>query len=227
MQPMFRRAPKSAGVMSRSAALARLVTGGFMVRWMIRRRLSVFERRYGYDVSYLREILATDLGAFLRLAGAGGIGNYRKAVPLATYYATKVTGAMTADCGPCTQLVVGMALHDGVPAPVLASIIAGNDAAMSDEARLGVRFARAVLARDPEADTWRDEVLRRWGPRAVASLGFALVASQQYPTLKYALGYGKACTRVVVAGEVVSVDRAHPDPGVVAAAGERADHHGR
>jgi hypothetical protein len=198
-----------------------------MLRWMIRRRLAVFERTYGYDASYLREILATDLGAFLRLARAGGIGSYRKDVPLATYHATKITGAMTADCGPCTQLVVGMALHDGVAAPVIASIIACNDAAMADEVVLGVRFARAVLARDPEADVSRDEILRRWGPRAVVSLAFALVASQQYPTLKYALGYGKACTRVVVAGEVVtprSFERGHPDPGIVATAGERADH---
>lgn len=199
-----------------------------MIRWMIRRRLAVFERTYGYDATYLREILATDLGAFLRLARAGGIGTYRKAVPLSTYYAAKITGAMTADCGPCTQLVVGMALHDGVAAPIIASIIAGDDAAMADDVVLGVRFARTVLARDPEADVWRDEVQKRWGPRAVVSLAFALVASQQYPTLKYALGHGRACTRVVVAGEAVtprSLQRGHPDPGVVAATRERADHH--
>jgi hypothetical protein len=33
------------------------------------------------------------------------------------------------------------------------------------------------------------------------------MAGQLYPTLKYALGHGKACTRVVVAGQPVSPRR--------------------
>ena len=36
-----------------------------MVKWLIRRRLAAFERTYGYDASYMREVLAADAGAFL------------------------------------------------------------------------------------------------------------------------------------------------------------------
>ena len=36
------------------------------------------------------------------------------------------------------------------------------------------------------------------------SLGYALVSSQVYPTLKYALGYGKACQRVDVEGRSIA-----------------------
>ena len=32
------------------------------------------------------------------------------------------------------------------------------------------------------------------------SLAFAMVASRVYPTVKYAMGHGKACTRIVVGG---------------------------
>ena len=36
------------------------------------------------------------------------------------------------------------------------------------------------------------------------ALAYAIMAAQLYPTLKYALGHGKACTRVIVDGEAVS-----------------------
>ena len=35
------------------------------------------------------------------------------------------------------------------------------------------------------------------------SLAFGLVGARIYPTLKYALGHGKACQRIVVAGEPI------------------------
>jgi hypothetical protein len=36
------------------------------------------------------------------------------------------------------------------------------------------------------------------------AVSLGLVASRMYPTLKYAMGYGKACSRVKVAGETVA-----------------------
>ena len=69
------------------------------------------------------------------------------------------------------------------------------------------RFTRASLARDVAADEYRDVIVRRWGPRALVSLAFAMTAARVYPTVKYALGHGKACTRLVVGGESIAVDR--------------------
>ena len=174
-----------------------------MLKWLIRKRLAAFERQLGYDTSYLRALLAADTRAFLAFARVQGISSYRKDVPLGVYYAAKLTGTVSADCGPCTQLVVTMALHDGLDARTIATILGGVDGTMSEDLEIGVRFARAVLAHAPEADELRQEIVRRWGPRALASLGLALVASQMYPTLKYALGYGRACQRIVVGGETV------------------------
>jgi hypothetical protein len=69
-----------------------------------------------------------------------------------------------------------------------------------------VKFARAVSAHAADADDLRAEIERRWGKRAVASLALAITASRLYPTVKYALGYGKACTRITV-GEKQIVPR--------------------
>jgi alkylhydroperoxidase family enzyme len=175
-----------------------------MLKWLIRSRLAAFERTYAYDASYMREVLAADTRAFLAFAKSQGISSYRRDIPLDVYYAAKIVGAATEDCGPCTQLVVTMALNDGVSPRTIEAILEGAEGATSEEVQIGVRFARAAMAHDPAADELREEIQRRWGRRAVIALGFAIVASRIYPTLKYALGHGKACQRVVVGDKIVT-----------------------
>jgi len=174
-----------------------------MLKWLIHRKLKAFEREHGYDASYMHEVLDTDLLAFRKFAAATRLSTYRRDVPAEIFVAASLTSSIQADCGPCTQLGVGFALAAGMPPATLAAIVQGDEAAMSHDVALGVRFARAVLARDATADGYREEITRRWGPRAVIALAFGIMGAQLYPTLKYALGHGKACTRVVVAGQPV------------------------
>jgi hypothetical protein len=178
-----------------------------MLRWFIRRRLAAFERTYGYDLGYAREIMDTDLGAFLALGRLQGLSSYRKGVPAAVAYAVKLVGTIAEDCGPCTQLMVAFAARDGVDGRVVRAILAGDEAALSPDIVLAIHFARAVLARDPAADDLRDRIRARWGPRAVVSLAFGLTAARMYPTLKYSLGHGRACSRVLVDGTPAPVAR--------------------
>ena len=99
-----------------------------------------------------------------------------------------------------------IATANGVDPKVLRAIVAGDEAAMGETAALGYRFARASLARDMQAcDPLRDEIVRRFGDKALVAVSLGLVASRMYPTLKYALGYGKACSRLTVAGEATPV----------------------
>jgi len=175
-----------------------------MWKWLIRKRLDVFQRKFDYDLEYARDILTADTTAFLRFARLGGLAFYRRDVPLDVYHAVKLTSTLLEDCGPCTQLMVVMALHDGVAPRAIAGVLESNDTVLDDDTRLGVRFARAIAAHDPIADELRDDIARRWGPRAVVSLAFAIAAARLYPTIKYALGHGKACHRVVVAGVAIT-----------------------
>ena len=181
-----------------------------MLKWFIRRRLAAFEKEFGYDASYARELLDNDVRAFLAFAKITSMGNYHKGAPLAAIFAAKVVGTLTEDCGPCTQLNVTMALKAGVDGKQLAAVLANDEAAMSDDVKLAVRFARASLAHSLEADEYRDEIVKRWGKEGLFSLTFGLTAARVYPTVKYALGYGKACSRVTVAGTPVTVVREAP-----------------
>jgi hypothetical protein len=178
-----------------------------MLRWLIERRLAAFERQYGYDLGYARDVLRADLRAFLALGKLQGVSTYRRGAPADACYAAKLVGTLVEDCGPCTQLMVAFAARDGVPAATVRAVLAGDDAALPDDALLGVRFARAALAHDAAADELRAEVERRWGPRGVVSLAFGLTAARMFPTLKYALGHGRACTRITVAGAPAQVLR--------------------
>jgi len=187
-----------------------------MLKGLIRQRISAFGREYGYDVAYLDALLGADLGAMLRFARLRGVSEYRKGVPLAVSYAAKIQGTMVEDCGPCTQLMVTMAEREGVPAATLRAVLDGNDQAMDEEVRLAVHFCRAVLARDPQADTLRQEVVARWGKQGLVTLAFGLVAARLYPTLKYALGYGKACSRITVGDATTVINRSPATAGASA-----------
>lgn len=176
-----------------------------MLKWLIRKRLTAFENQFGYDLSYMRHVLEMDLGAFMKFARAAEVARHRRDAPMDLWYAVKITGALTADCGPCTQLVVTMALKEGVPGATIAKLLKGDEKVMTEPMRLGSRFARAVLARDSAtADTLREEIRRRHGERAVISLGLVLAGSQLFPTLKYALGYGHACSRIQVEDRTIT-----------------------
>ena len=179
-----------------------------MVKWLMRRGLAAFERQWNYDASYLHEIIEASPRAAWMFSRAAAIGKYRKDVPADMWVAAALTAVRHEDCGPCTQLGVAMAEKAGVDPAVLRAILTENPDEMPADVELAWRFTRATIDHDPSADRYRQEIVRRWGPRALISLAYAILASRTYPTVKYALGHGQACTRVVVAGAPVAFDRA-------------------
>jgi hypothetical protein len=178
-----------------------------MLKWFLRRWIEKFERTWSYDASYLRDVLDADPRALLAFSKVAGISNYRKDVPPAVYVAAGLVGVMAEDCGPCTQLSIDMAQRAGVDPAILRAVVARDFTAMPDDVVLAVRFAEASLRHAGEADELREEVLRRFGKRGLVSLAFALTSARLYPTLKYAMGHGRACQRVTIGGETRPVLR--------------------
>ncbi|TAL15380.1 MAG: hypothetical protein EPO01_18465 [Aquabacterium sp.] len=188
-----------------------------MIDWFIRRRLAAFERRYGYDAGYARELLAFSRPAFLRYAEVSRMAAHRQDLPLAAWYAAKVSAARAEDCGPCTQLAVDMAREEGVDDALLRAVLRDDPQAMGEDAALGWRYARAAVARSPQVQDLRDEVLRRWGPRALASLALVVTGTRMFPMLKVALGHGQACGRLVVGDQAVQAADWQTGPAAAAA----------
>lgn len=177
-----------------------------MIRWALRKAIGKFEREWNYDASYMRDMIDASPRAAWLFSRVTAMGQYRRDIPVDAWCAAAITAVRHEDCGPCTQLGVSMAERAGVAPEVLRAILADDPDAMPPEVALVWRFTRATLAHDAAADGYRDAIVRRWGPRALVSVAFAITASRIYPTVKYALGHGKACMRVVVDGKPIAFD---------------------
>ena len=173
---------------------------------MLRRlldRLAIrpFERAFDYDAGYMRDVLAASLPAFLKFSLLPGLAPRRDA-PAEALAAAGVVATLREDCGPCTQIGVDIAQRSGVSAASLKAILAGDESGMGEAAALAWRFAQASLDRDMQrADPLRDEIVRRWGQKALVAIALTITTARMYPTLKYALGHGRTCSKVVVGGE--------------------------
>lgn len=178
-----------------------------MFKWLMHKGIRAFERQWNYDAAYVHEMIDADPRAAWMFQRATGLGKYRKDVPIEALAAAAITAVKNEDCGPCTQLGVQMFERAGVDPKVLRAILTETPSQMPGHVALAWRFTRATLDRDPQADEYRDEITRLWGPRAVISLAFAMVTSRMYPTVKYAMGHGKACTRIVVDGAPIQFDK--------------------
>lgn len=186
-----------------------------MMRWALRKAVDRFERQWNYDAGYMRDIIDVSSRAAWLFARATAMGKFRRDIPIEPWYAAGITAVRHEDCGPCTQLGVAMAEQAGVSPAVLRAVLSDNPEAMPPEVALVWKFTRATLAHDAAADGYRDEIVSRWGRRALVSVAFAITAARIYPTVKYALGHGKACMRVMVGGAPVEFDHgrvpAQPD----------------
>ena len=176
-----------------------------MLKDMLTRWTDGFERQWGYDAGYMRDVIRASPASLVKFA-LGTRAADPKAAPPEALFAATLAGVLAEDCGPCTQFGVDMALANGMDPAVVRGVLAGDEAAMGETAALAFRFARASLARDmATADPLRDEIVRRWGDKALVAIGLAIMTARMYPTLKYALGYGKACSKVVVDGVATPV----------------------
>ena len=178
-----------------------------MLKGLLNRMIRRMERQWRYDAGYMHLMTNVSPWTSLKFAVVTGLVDRRNAPPEALA-AAGLAAALAEDCGPCTQLGVDMAAAGGVPAPVLRAILAGDRAAMGESAALAYGFAQAVLAHDAEADGLREEIVRRWGEKGLVALALAVTTTRMYPTLKYGLGFGKACMKVSVAGETAPFVRA-------------------
>jgi hypothetical protein len=176
-----------------------------MRKFIARRTLRAFSKRYGYDTSYIETMLKESPAAFFKFAPVMKAAAHREVVPLEAAFAAKITGAMAEDCGPCTQLTVDMALEAGVAKDQIEAVLRRDVSAMQEATALGFRFADAVVHHSADDEVHRDAVQARWGEKGVIDLSMGLQMGRLFPMIKLALGYAKECRHVTVAGHQIDV----------------------
>ena len=168
-----------------------------MIARTLKRAFARFGSGYGYDASYLQDLVDTDRTGALRLALASSFTRHRFGLPPAPYFAAKIIATRHADCGSCLKLAIDMAVEAGVPLPDIRRLLVGSDGEAPREMRLAARYARAVAEHDPALPGIIEECTRCWGKRGLAGLAAAVAGGQFFPLLKRGLGRGSACTPVL------------------------------
>jgi hypothetical protein len=179
-----------------------------MLRALFHRTIAKLERDYRYDATYLHEIAEASPAAFMKFGMFSAMSSHHQSVLKEAWFAARIAAAYSEDCGPCTQLVVDMALKAKVSPLAIAALLRGEFDEAGKDASLGFRYGVAVSRNDPEAVTLAEEAERRYGKRGLVSLAFAVAASRVYPTLKRGLGHGAACTKIRVSNDTIEVKRA-------------------
>lgn len=167
--------------------------GMVLFKRYLHRQMDDFERSFDYDGRYIHEMLDFSLDDFLRFSAMSGLSAKRGNLPLTAWYAARITAIKSEDCGPCTELTVRMAQREGLDAGFLAQVLTGDVAALDDDASLAVRLTKSTLARASDALEVQEQAETRWGREGLYRLALVLAASRVYPTIKYAVGHGKAC----------------------------------
>jgi alkylhydroperoxidase family enzyme len=169
-----------------------------MVRRLIDWQLTRFERKLGGSLDYVRFVVRTSLGAFLRLTKLLAFSNCRRAAPVDAFHTACLVASHAENCGTCLQIGVNMAIQDGMCADHVRAVIEGRPGDLPDDLAEVYAFADGVLGRRPDLDTLREQVRGRLGDRGIVELAFGIAAARSFPTIKWALGYATSCTRVEV-----------------------------
>ncbi|BBN81492.1 hypothetical protein PA25_14770 [Pseudoalteromonas sp. A25] len=189
-----------------------------MFRYLLNKTLLSTKNKYDYDIRYMQQILNTDLIAFIKFMGFQSMSSHCKNVPIDVIYAARLRAIIWEDCGPCTQLVTNMALEESVNSKTVEGIINWDVSLLPNNVILVMEFSDLVLTHNPKADELRKTIRQKWGEKGLVSIVLAISSMRVYPTLKYALGFGTACTRVNVKGaqlvpsrKLKLIDGAHND----------------
>ncbi len=179
-----------------------------MLKGYLHRTVSRLERSYGYDAGYLHEVINASLRAVFKFGLFQTMSSHREEVSKDAWYAAKIAATLSEDCGPCTQLVIDMALRDGMSPRVLTALLRGDLEMAGADAELGFRYGVAVAQNTDAAPALSEQAEKRFGKRGLISLAYSVAASRVYPTIKRGLGHGVTCTKVKVSDETVIMRKA-------------------
>lgn len=168
-----------------------------MLKYLVKRALARFARRYDAEVGHLMVVAEHDPLGVLRLQMAQGLGAHRFGLPAEVYAEALLVALHRADCGACLELGMKMAedagvAHDMVRAIVLESVPEDSPSGVG----LAISFAQAVLDGDHCLDELAEQVRARWGVRGQAGLSAAIAGAAYFPVFKRGMGYAQACMPV-------------------------------
>ena len=169
-----------------------------MIRSLIARRLKYEERRIGLPLEYVRHILRTSTGAFIRYACFIPMSRYRRRLPADAFHVARLVATQRQDCGTCVQIEVNLARKDGVPADVIRAVLNNRPEDLTRELADVYRFAKSVVEASGGEEELRERMRKTYGEEGLVELALGIAAARVFPVTKRALGYATSCALVKV-----------------------------
>ena len=175
-----------------------------LMHWYVRR----FEREWGYDASYMHDVVDASPAAARKFMFTQPMAQHRQNVTKDAWHAAHLAGALAEDCGPCVQISVDMATRAGMDPEKLAALVRGDIDDAGPEAAFGFRYGMAVATNADTTLSLVEQARKRYGERGLVSLAFSVTTARMFPTLKRGLGHGAICAKVMVHDKTIAVKRA-------------------
>ena len=165
---------------------------------MLESVISKFEKESGQSADYLRDVAAGSKAAFAKFMLMMPMANHRRSAPKAAWHAARLVATRYEDCGPCVQIVIDMAIADGVSPKLIQDVWHGRHEALPREVVLAMQLASAVVDSEESEDAAARsaEAASLLGQSALVDLAFAISTARVFPTLKRSLGHARSCSLV-------------------------------
>lgn len=167
-----------------------------MLKKLLHKSTKDFEQKYGYDATYMHQIIDQDLGAGLRLGLLPMLSQFRgpkNGWPV--WAGAALASTLDADCGSCAQLIVDQSIEMGVSATDL-ELCANGTPDRHGGVGLGFLFAQAAISGDLETNSLRADIVRLYGQKTALAASYAAACGRIYPVLKRASGQASSCARL-------------------------------
>lgn len=177
-----------------------------MLKRIVEKKMQEFEAMTGESADYMREIYAASPKAFFKYNRfSQGMGQHRDVLPPEVAAVAGIAAIKSEDCGPCLMIVIRFAQLRGVGDDVIEAAVARDLETLSPDLADAYRFAEAVAGAEHDTGELEDKLRAQYGDRGMIELAFVIASVRVYPTLKRALGHGRACYPVEIGGKVVPV----------------------
>jgi len=178
-----------------------------MLKWFAHRYIRKMERHYGYDATYMHEMLDASFSGFRRyMKMQMAARNWGGGAPLNAVAAAGIAGALVEDCGPCVQIGSDIAMENGMKGDVIRALLSGQPT--DADAQLGFDYGRALLHGSANLDDLREAIEKKWGKQGLIAMSLQAMTSRNYPVIKRALGHAKTCQKVRIGTSEVAVNQA-------------------
>ena len=169
-----------------------------LITAFLERRLDRQEQQLGESLDWMRHILRRSLAAYRKVVRFMPMAEHRAGAPKDIWHVARIAAIRHEDCGPCLQIIVNEAVHDGVAPAIVRAALNHDAAALGPRLDLARRFALAVAAHADEAEDLRQQLVAEIGEDALVDLALTIAGVRVYPTIKRALGYATSCKLVEI-----------------------------